>query len=474
MLKTYRTPQHAAEDYKLAERIGFELAPLQLEDLTLAEPFDRYKWFYDVGVGKTVTSTMKALMMGSPCVLVLVPPIIIPQWVKWLRTVDPEHEVLGYQGTPTQRRQMDLTRPRWIVMSYSIFRDEFEGRITRELGRRHPHIIVDEAHNIKNSGSKLFKRTQFLAGTSPLQLLTGTPTSKPTDAYAFIKLTTPTVYRSLAHFEAMHVAERDYFGTITKYQNLALARDNLMLQATKRTKDEMFPGIVQPRYEVWDYELDPQHKKLYDRLAAEQLLELDNGQKIDATTAQRLYHAMQQIVVNWDQYAGDETKRAAIYDLIDYTIDTTQCMDRERSKLIIWTYYKASSRAILGYLEDFGAVGAYSEVDSNKSVQQFMEDPGIRILVAQPMSAGVGLNPQHVCWENLFVEHSTVPLHFIQSVGRTDRKGQRHMPTMRICVAKDTIQVPLHYRLLHNGDLVQETEGLSVSIREAIYGRESH
>ena len=146
-------------------------------------------------------------------------------------------------------------------------------------------------------------------------------------------------------------------------------------------------------------------------------------------------------------------------------------MERGRSKLIIWTYYKKTSASILGYLEDFGAVGAYSEVNSNKSIKRFMEDEGCRILVAQPMSAGMGLEPQHVCWENLFVEHSTVPIHFVQSVGRTDRKGQKHMPTMRVAVANETIQVPLHSRLLSNGDLVQRTEGNVQSIRSAIYGR---
>ena len=86
------------------------------------------------------------------------------------------------------------------------------------------------------------------------------------------------------------------------------------------------------------------------------------------------------------------------------------------------------------------------------------------------MSAGLGLEPQHVCWENLFVEYSTVPMHFTQSVGRTDRKGQKHIPTMRVACAEDTIQVALLQRLLHNGDLVQQTEGLPKSIRQALRG----
>jgi hypothetical protein len=467
---SFSAPQGVLEHFKLQERAGYNLAPLQLEDLTTAGNWDRLKWFYEVGVGKTVCSTVHAMMMGMPLNIIIVPPILIPQWGKWLRRVDPESVVLEYCGPPSKRKLMQPAKAKWIIVSHAIYRDDFE-RLFKDLAKLHPHVIVDEAHALKSAQSQLFRKVNTMTQTGGLQLLTGTPTSKPGDAYAYVKLTTPSVYRSWGHFEQLHVAERDFFGTITKWQNLDLARQNLNLQACRRTKDEMFPGIVKPRYETIDYQLAPAHAKLYKKLAEEQLLLLDTGEKIDATTVQRMYHALQQIIVNFDHYSGDQTARAGIYDWIDHTIDQTQCMDRSRSKLIIWTYYKLTTRSILGYLEDFGAVGAYSEANSAKSVKAFMEDPGCRILVAQPMSAGMGLEPQHVCCENLFVEYSTVPLHFTQSVGRTDRKGQKHMPTFRVACAQDTIQVPLLQRLLHNGDLVQQTEGLRESIRQAVFGQ---
>lgn len=466
---SFSRAEDAVKHYKLRERAGYDLAPLQLEDLNRVSCHQRVKWFYDVGVGKTVCSTVFAWMQGHHCHIVLMPPVLIPQWVKWLRRVDPDCEVLAYKGTPLQRKAMKLKGPKWICMSYDIFRGDFD-RIFRELGPEHPHVIVDEATCLKSSHSKLFKRVNTIA-TTFVQLLTGTPTSKPTDAYAYVKLVTPQVYRSLAQFENQHVAARDFFGNITAYAGLDMVHQNLMLNSAKRTKEEMFPGIVKPRYQVMDYDLDPAHLKLYQELANEQMLLLSDGQKIDATTAQRLYHNLQQIIVNLDFYSGDNEARSVAYDLIDQTIDETQCMDPKRSKLIIWTYYKKTSASVLGYLEDCGAVGAYSDANTAKSVDRFLNDPTCRILVAQPMSAGFGLEPQHVCWENLFLEYSTVPIHFAQSVGRTDRKGQVHMPTMRIAVAQGTIQVPLHNRLLHNGDLVKQTEGNLASIRDAIYGK---
>lgn len=456
--------------YKLEERAGFNLAPLQLEDLHSATNWQRVKWFYEVGVGKTVTSTVKAMMDGHHCHIITMPPVLLPQWGKWLRKVDIDSETLIYKGTPADRKAMKLVGPRWILMSHSIFRDDYT-RIFKDLHKEHPSVIVDEAHGLKSSESQLFRKTESISMGSPVQLLTGTPTNKPLDAYAYIRLTTPGRYRSMGQFMNMHVEERDFFGNIIKYKDLELVHQNLMDQACQRTKSEMFPGIVKPQYLEWNYSLAPAHLKLYNRLMDEQILSLPTGAKIDATTAQRLYHAAQQIIVNYDHYSGNHEARAAAYDLIDLTIDQTQCMLRDHSKLIIWTWYTRTTESVLGYLEDFGAVGAYSGANSDKSVHAFMNDPACRILVAQPLSAGLGLEPQFVCHENLFLEYSTSPMHFIQAVGRTDRKGQVRMPTMRVAIAEDTIQSGLYSRLLHNGELVKEVEGLQLSIRDAIKGK---
>lgn len=466
----FTNPVDAIRHYKLKETVGYDLAPLQLADLDASSSWDKVKWFYDVGVGKTVCSTVHAWMLGHHCHLVLVPPILIPQWGRWLRRVDPDASVLEFRGTPAQRKQMKLKGHKWIIMSYAIFRDSYD-LVFRGLAREHPHLIVDEAHNAKNHRSQLFRKVKTLSAGGPLQLLTGTPTSKPPDAYSYISLTTPGVYRSFTQFENLHVEERDFFGNVTKYRGLEVVQQNLMTNALRRTKDEMFPGILKARYIEWEYDLEPKHARLYQELAEEQLLLLDNGQKIDATTAQRLYHKLQQIIVNYDHFSGDEEARSVAYDIIDQVIDETQCMLLDRSKLIIWTYYTQTSASVLHYLEDFGAVGCYSGANSNASIKRFLEDPKCRILVAQPMSAGMGLEPQFVCSENLFLEYSTVPLHFQQSVGRTDRKGQKHMPVMRVAVARNTIQTSIYRRLLHNGDLVQQTEGSASSIRQAIYGQ---
>lgn len=305
-----------------------------------------------------------------------------------------------------------------------------------------------------------------------LQLLTGTPVNKPVDAYAYIKLLTPGVYRSLAHFENVHVEERDFFKRPIKFQGLDEIKKALQLQSVSRTKLELHGYNLQPLYPDCSYELSPQHMKLYEKLVDEQLLIFDDGSKIDATSVQRLRHALQQVVVNYDFFSNDETNKSAAYDLIDQTVEQTDCANVNRSKLIIWTKYKRTSRSVLQYCNKLGvkSVAAYSEADSEKSINDFMDDPATRLLVAQYQSAGAGLNPQKVCSEALYLELDTVPMYIRQSLGRLDRTGQTVPPTMRFAIAKNTVQEGLYRDLLKNDDMVQAVEPSKKSVREMLMG----
>lgn len=306
-----------------------------------------------------------------------------------------------------------------------------------------------------------------------LQLLTGTPINKPTDMYAYIKLTSPEVYRSYAHFENLHVEERDFFKQPIKFCNLELARDALALKAVSRTKKELHGYDLTPIYPDCEYELSPQHYKLYEQLVDEQLLVFDDGTKIDASSIHKLRHALQQVVVNYDHFSNDPNNKSAAYELIDLTIEQTECAKPDKSKLIIWTKYKRTSRSVLAYCNKLGikTVAAYSEVDTAKSIDLFMENESTRILVAQYQSAGSGLNPQHVCSEALFLELDTVPLYVRQSLGRLDRVGQKTPPTMRLAVAKGTVQEGLYHDLLKKDDMVTYLEPSKKGIRDMLLGR---
>lgn len=459
------------------------LNPLQIEDINKTAALGRALGDLPVGYGKTAIATCVSLMLEPKVTLILVPPILLPQWVKWLEAIRGAGRVVGYWGSPKERRALKLRGARWVLASYGIFRNDFN-RLSDDLAGA--MTIVDEAQVIKSHKSQTFKAVRDFSEGSPLLLMSGTIMSKPSDGYAYVKLNNPDVYTRFVQFENLHVEERDFFDNPIKWKNLDMLQANLNLSRVKRTALEVHALLPKINWIPMEYKLDPEHMALYRQLMDEQLLEIGEG-KIDATTAGKLYSASQQIIANWAYFADDEDKRPALFDLIDEIADEIGLGqpvypgDPPRSKLIIWTIFKRTSKRVLDYVNSLAprdkktgkqlwrAVGAYGDVDSRAGVKAFLEDPTALVLVAQPGSAGVGLNPQGVCWEMLFAEFPTTTIPFEQAYGRIWRTGQIHNPNIRMAVALGTVQVSLRQALFANDDLVIKASGARQSIKDLIY-----
>jgi superfamily II DNA or RNA helicase len=146
------------EAYGFAAKAGFQLSEKQIEDVHRFLGWERSLNLYDVGGGKTVVSSVVALMRGNTQKLVIVPPILITPWTAWLNKVS--DGVVAYRGNPKARGKLDVGGAHWLVVSYAIFRDDFP-RLERELSDS-LEVIVDEAHSLKNPASVLFKKVQRL------------------------------------------------------------------------------------------------------------------------------------------------------------------------------------------------------------------------------------------------------------------------------------------------------------------------
>jgi hypothetical protein len=452
------------------------LEQMQKEDIVKAAGWRRALLDLPVGYGKTVIVTCISLMLQPEVTVVLVPPILIPQWVSWISSIRGAGRALAFAGSPKQRAEMALNGVSWLVMSYQVFNNDI-ARLRKDLAKIDVMLAVDEAQNLKGRGV-LYKNVRTFAAGRDLMLASGTIMSKPGDAYAYIALNTPDVYPSYNRFENIHVKERHpIFKQPTEWHNMDLLQANLSMRRVYRSDEEVHAALPKPRFIPIYYDLSKDHMALYKRLMEEQLLALDDGSKIDATTATRLYHAAQQIITNYGFFAGDETKRSAVFDLADAVMDEIGLGDEGRSKLIFWTIYKRTSAAVHAHVNQYLAgrkdgtygVAAYSDANSKKSIEQFMTDPLAAGLTAQPGSAGAGLNPQYICKECAYFEFPTTTIPFKQSYGRIHRKGQRFNPNIRMFIARGTIQEQLLKSLFDNDNLVQKASGSRQGIKSLIF-----
>jgi len=469
-------------------RQHFELPPtvedrqFQIEAVNRLAPLSRSGWWAEVGTGKTLMATASVLYKklqqpGIPCI-VLMPPILLRQWRRWLESITNRYtgrplSVLEYRGTPKQRQALDLGAE-FILMSIQVFKNDYD-HLLAKLAREPLVMIVDEATSVKNVGSQNYRRVRDFTTGHDLLLLTGTPLSHPGDAYAYVKLISPGVYRNQRHFEALHVENRDFFGNVTEWANLELLRENLLLNSVRILKEEALPYLKHPVYIPIRYELEPEHQALYRKLADEQLLILEDGGKIDATTTAKLYNCLQQIICNPGHFSGDPNMRSAAHELLDQTLDELSADDPVNGeKLLVFANYNMTNRGLVEYLKPYNVVAAYGEVPVKRqieNIERFKTDPECRVAVLHPISAGQGTDGlQTVCSNSIFMEMPIVPKNFTQAVGRTYRDGQKAPAMVRMPIAEGTIQVRLHSQLLDTDELVNKVQGGFKDLREAIYG----
>lgn len=427
--------------------------------------------YFEPGLGKTVTATCIALhklMLGADTVLVIMPPQLITQWGRWLSKIKGKDgnppKVVGYRGTPTQRAALDLNAD-FVLMGIQIFKRDIDN-ISSKLGEKTLHVILDEAQCIKDVGTANYKMYRDFVETQSHTLLTGTPLNNPMDAYAYVKLIAPNVYRNLHHFEQVHVVERDFFGNPTGYGNLDLLKENLLVNAHRRTKEEVLLDLPPCTVVPIVYDLAPRHLDLYRQLADEQLLKLPDGGKIDATQVTALYHALGQIVCNWGYFAQDESKVATCFSMIDMVLD-----EIGSAKLVVFANYKMTNRAIMEMYNCPGVWGEISAKEKQAAKDRFINDKDCRLITMAPSAGGVGWDDaQHVCADVLYVEPPLSVSQWTQSLSRVHREGQKRPVTVRMLMAAGTLQEHIVASLAQKEDLVNPLQGSKALLRAAVFG----
>ena len=308
-----------------------------------------------------------------------------------------------------------------------------------------------------------------------LILMTGTPLTTPADVYGYTQFTFPGAYSSRTFFEVDHVEGKDMFGNITGWKNEDRLNRNFLYNSARVFRREIDPDLPPVTYEPIVYELAPEHKAAYDRLAEQALLEIAD-KKLDALTVQMLNSMLQQIIIGYEGYFETEAERrkarakVAGFELLDEIMASMG----ER-KLIVYAYYQKAIEALVQHGAQYHAVGINGAMTGKKreyNLHTFVSDPKCRLLVGQPLSMGSGLdNLKDVCSDVLFLELPMIAKDFTQAVGRIDRNGQQQHCHVRVAVADGTLQVRRQKALLDKDEQANKIQLSHKDLRDWIYGK---
>ena len=450
--------------------LPFELRPFQVETIDDLAYLSEEGYYLEMGTGKTVCSTTAALYhkIDRNCrIVVIMPPILLNQWHRWLLSIKPQPSVVCYQGTPSERAAMSLDAD-FVLVGVQIFKKEY-ARFHNHFKDLDVTTIVDEATIISNIGTDNHEKIYDFTFGKPRMMLTGTPLNNPEDAYGLLKFVAPGIYRNKAQFMRIHSLETDYFGTTTKWGKLELLAENMSVNSKRVLLSDVYDQMPEVTYTPINYDLDPKHLKLYRKLAEEELLKLPDGGKIDATQATKLMHALGQIVLNWGYFAGDPKLESDTVSLVKEKLD-----ELGDGKLLVFAHYRMSVALLADRLKKYQPVTVNSEVTAiqkEKNVQKFIHDPKCRVMIAQVKSAGYGLDAlQSVCHTAMYVEPCTSPRDFAQSVARLVRMGQTKPVQVYLTIAEGTLQARAFNNLLKKDEIVNQVIRNKGDLRDMIFG----
>ena len=441
----------------------------QIEDLKYMGSCHRCGIYNEPGVGKTLPIQAYGLWRagnGNRVVYVM-PPILIRQFSQSLDVnfVGARDFITceAFNRNPAQRDKLwakweDTTFPNILLVSYVMFVKYYEALLEKGFNC----VVVDEATAIKSPSSKIHKAVRaFAEDDNGVVLVTGTPIeTNVEDAYGFIKIITPEAYGSYKNFEYHHVVKYSMFVPSSGkevyktqgYSNLEMLHDNLFRQARRVLKSEV--SDLPPRL-ISEYliDLSPKHMKLYNRMVNERMLEIGD-ELVDMTTAQSLYQAMQQVLLNPEKF-GEAQHDNELFVALDAIIESL-----EGQKILVYAWFNASVDTICErykHLNPAKINGSVTGDNRENEKQRFISDDGCKMLVANPKSGGVGIDLlQNVCSHMVYAEVCPFVGTFQQSMDRLHRTGQKsESVNVYILVANHTISVKLRNDLIKK-DAYQE------------------
>ena len=405
------------------------------------------------GLGKTPIAIAYANEIQAKRVLCIVPANIRGQWERrireWTTMRWPYSVCTIYHG----RNGVHPTA-NWTIISYDLARDP---ALFAALARgRYDLLIIDEAHMLKTINTK---RTRAVFGNlifpelpslvqrcERIMALTGTPLpNRPREAYVLsrnlcfdsIDFSSEDDFRERFNPSMQMEGERQNkdTGRMEKYiytdertgRHMELQnrlRVNFMARHLKR---EVMPQLKMPVFDIIQLtETGP----VKQALAAEKLLDFNPETMAGADLA---------INGQW-AIVRQQMGIALAPQIADYI---EMLIDGGEEKLVLAGWHHAVLDIWEEQLGKYGIVridGRTTAKQKDQRVQQFQQDPKIKVAIGNMQSMGIGTDGlQTVCNHILVGEPSPVPGDNEQMVDRLDRGGQDLTVQAEFFVAPNSI-----------------------------------
>ena len=391
----------------------------------------------DMGLGKTTSTIIAALESGSKKVLIICPATLK---INWKREIENYSDKTIYIAEGKNFN----TDADFVITNYDIiknFHDPKKKDDSQVLASKFDLVIVDEAHYIKNATAQRTKLiNDIVKNTERLWLLTGTPmTSRPIDYFNLLSIIDSPVAKNWIAY-AIRYCQGYQFNVggrkvwnVTGASNLEELRDRTIGLTLRRLKENVLDlpdKIITPVYlrlKSKEYEeVMGEYYDWYDK----------NPEESKSLTVQ--FSKLTKV----RQIIADEK--------IAQTIELAENILEQDKKVIIFCNFTDSLNKIT---EHFGKAavkldGSMSKPERQYSVDQFQDNPKVKVFVGNIKAAGVGITltaAEAVIMNDL----SFLPSDHAQAEDRAYRYGQKNNVLVYYPIFENTIE-GIIYDILNN------------------------
>ena len=391
----------------------------------------------DMGLGKTTSTIIAAIETGAKKILIICPATLKINWKREIENYS-DRSIFIAEGKNFS------TDADFVISNYDIiknFHDPKKKDESQILEANFDLVIVDEAHYIKNATAQRTKLiNDIVKKTERLWLLTGTPmTSRPMDYFNLLSLVESPVAKNWMAYAIRYCAGYQFkvgnrkVWNVTGASNLEELRDRTSGLTLRRLKENVLDlpdKIITPVYLRLK-------SKQYEEVMGEYYDWYDkNPEESKSLTVQ--FSKLTKV----RQIIADEK--------IAQTIELAENILEQDKKVIIFCNFTDSLNKIT---EHFGKAavkldGSMTKPERQYSVDQFQENPKVKVFVGNIKAAGVGITltaAEAVIMNDL----SFLPSDHAQAEDRAYRYGQKNNVLVYYPIFENTIE-GIIYDILNN------------------------
>ena len=395
---------------------------------------DKFILADDMGVGKSLSAVVGSIESEAKKILIVCPKSLKLNWRRELEHYTDPNDITIIDGKK-------WSSAKYIIINYDILKNfhslDKEESITTLINENFDLAIIDEAHAISNSSSKRSKLVNdILSKINKVWLLTGTPvTSRPINYYNLLKVIGNPVANNWIYYIRRYCDGKQIFMGRKRIWKTDGATN--LEELHEKTKHQMLRRLKEDVLDLPEKIRTPIYLKMnsaeYEQEMGEYLNWLDENQDKSLSIQLNKIVKIRQIIAN---------------EKIPYTIELTENALDQDKKVVIFTNFTEPLMKLHEYFGKKSVIlhGQMKDDDRQKSIDNFQNDPNIKIFISNMKAGGVGITLTAAEVE-IMNDLPFVPYLALQCEDRAYRKGQRNNVSIFYPLFENTMEMIIYNML---------------------------